>query len=221
MKPAKATRATDVKANQTKQIEQVKQARKTTRGFPKKELRVIGFDDSPFDKFDPNQGKVLVVGSVFRGGEFMDGLLSCYVDKDGEDATLKLINLVNGCKFKPQLQAIFLDGIAFAGFNVINIFSLNRLTGMPVIVVVRDKPNLEKIFSALGKLGMEKKAELIRKFPVPTNVNGIYVQSIGMEMDDAKKLLKVCCTRANIPEALRFSHLVASGIVEGESRGRA
>jgi len=194
---------------------------RTTRGFPKKELRVIGFDDSPFDKFDPSQRQVLVVGSVFRGGEFMDGLLSCYVDKDGEDATLKLINLVNNCKFKPQLQAIFLDGIAFAGFNVVNIFSLNRLTGIPVIVVVRDKPDLEKIFSALGKLGMGKKIDLIKKFPEPVNMNCVYVQSIGMSMDDTRKLLKVCCTRANIPEALRFSHLVASGIVEGESRGRA
>ncbi|MFH0870399.1 MAG: DUF99 family protein [archaeon] len=199
----------------------IAKAKKTTRGFPKKELRVIGFDDSPFDKFDPNQSPVLVVGSVFRGGEFMDGLLSCYVDKDGEDATLKLINLVNSCKFKLQLQAIFLDGIAFAGFNVVNIFSLNRMTGIPVVVVVRDNPDMDKIFSALEKLGMKKKVELLKKFPKPVNVNGVYVQSIGMSIDDTKKLLKVCCTRANIPEALRFSHLVASGIVEGESRGRA
>jgi uncharacterized protein len=187
----------------------------------KKEIRVVGFDDAPFDKFDPSQSDVLVVGSIFRGGEFMDGLISCSVEKDGEDATAKLVNLINYCKFKPQLQAIFLNGIAVGGFNIVNIFSLNKMTGIPVIVVVRDKPDLQKIYSALEKLGMHKKAELVKRFPEMIKVNDVFMQCVGLPADNAKKILKVCCTHSNLPEALRASHLIASGIAEGQSRGRA
>jgi len=187
----------------------------------KKELRVIGIDDAPFDKFDPLQKYVLVVGTIFRGGSFMDGLLSCHVEKDGEDATLKIIEMINECRFKSQLQAIFLDGIAVAGFNVINPVSLNKETGIPVIVVIRDYPDYKKIFSALEKLGMKKKIDIIKNMPKPVKINDIYVQHIGLGKEETKKLLKICCTHSNLPEAIRVAHLVASGISEGQSRGRA
>jgi endonuclease V-like protein UPF0215 family len=187
----------------------------------KKEPRVIGIDDAPFDKFDPMQRHVLVVGTVFRGGSFMDGMLSTHVDKDGEDATLRIVEMINDCKFKPQVRAIFLNGIAVAGFNVINPITLSKETGIPVIVVIRDYPDYKKIFSALEKLGMKKKIEMIKKIPKPVKMNDIYVQNIGISKAETKKLLKICCTHSNIPEAIRASHLIASGIADGESRGRA
>jgi endonuclease V-like protein UPF0215 family len=187
----------------------------------KRELRVIGIDDAPFDKFDPLQKFVMVVGTVFRGGSFMDGLLSCRVEKDGEDATFRIIEMINGCKFKPQIQAIFLDGIAVAGFNIINPISVNKETRIPVVVVIRDYPDYNKIFSALEKLNMQKKIDIIKKMPKPVKINSVYVQNIGISKEEAKKLLKICCTHSNLPEAIRVAHLVASGLVEGESRGRA
>jgi len=187
----------------------------------KKELRVIGIDDAPFDKFDPLQKFVLVVGTVFRGGSFMDGMLSTHVEKDGEDATLRIMEMINECRFKPQVQAIFLNGIAVAGFNVINPVSLNKETGVPVIVVIRDYPDFKKIFSALEKLNMQKKVDIIKKMPKPIKINDVYIQNIGISKESTKKLLKICCTHSNIPEAIRVAHLVASGIVEGQSRGRA
>jgi uncharacterized protein len=187
----------------------------------KKELRVIGIDDAPFDKFDPLQKFVMVVGTVFRGGSFMDGLLSCRVEKDGEDATYRIIEMINECKFKPQIQAIFLDGIAVAGFNVINPISVFKETKVPVVVVIRDYPDFKKMFSALEKLGMHRKIDIIKKMPKPLKVQDIYVQSIGISKEETKKLLKICCTHSNLPEAIRVAHLVASGLVEGESRGGA
>jgi endonuclease V-like protein UPF0215 family len=187
----------------------------------KKELRVIGIDDAPFDKFDPLQKYVLVVGTVFRGGSFMDGMISCYVEKDGEDASLRIIEMINDSRFKPQIQAIFLNGIAVAGFNVINPVAVNKETGIPVIVVIRDYPDYKKIFSALEKLSMQKKIDVIKKTPKPVKINNIYVQCLGISKENTKKLLKICCTHSDVPEPLRVAHLVASGIVEGQSKGRA
>ncbi len=187
----------------------------------KKELRVIGIDDAPFDKFDPLQKFVLVVATVFRGGSFMDGMLSCHVEKDGEDATLRIIEMINECKFKPQLRTIFLDGIAVAGFNVFNPQSIYKETGVPVVVVIRDYPDYKKMFSALEKLNMNKKVDIIKKMPKPVKINDVYVQHIGISKEQTKKLLQICCTHSNLPEAIRVAHLVASGVSEGESRGRA
>jgi len=187
----------------------------------KKELRVIGIDDAPFDKFDPLQKYVLVVGTIFRGGSFMDGMLSTHVEKDGEDATLRIVEMINNCKFKPQLQAIFLGGIAVAGFNVINPITLNKETGIPVVVVIRDYPDFKKMFSALEKIGMKNKISIIEKLPKPSKVNKIYIQNIGISRKDCLKLLNITCTHSNIPEPLRVAHLIAAGISDGESRGRA
>ncbi len=187
----------------------------------KREIRVIGIDDAPFDKFDPLQKYVLVVGTIFRGGSFLDGMLSTHVEKDGEDATLRIVEMINNCKFKPQLQAIFLNGVAVAGFNVINPIIMNKETGIPVIVIIRNYPDYKKMFSALEKLGMQKKIGIIEKLPKPSKVDDIYVQNIGISRKDTLKLLNITRTHSHIPEPLRVAHLIASGISEGESRGRA
>ena len=185
----------------------------------KKEIRVIGIDDSPFNKF--KDSKVLVVGVVMRGGSWVDGILSTKVDVDGNDSTIKLAEMINKCKFKPQLQCIFLDGIAVAGFNVIDVKELNKKTKLPVIIIIRRKPNLENIKKTLTKIKKQQKIKLIEKAGNVTQIDNIFVQLTGIGFEDAKKILKVVCTRSLIPEPIRLAHLIASGIAFGESRGRA
>jgi hypothetical protein len=185
----------------------------------KKEMRVIGIDDSPFNKF--KKGKVLVVGAVFRGGSFLDGILSTKVNIDGNDSTKKIIEMINKCKFKLQLQCIFLDGIAVGGFNVIDVKELNKKTKLPVIVIIRRKPNIEKINKTLIRIKKKDKIKLIEKAGSVVPVGDIYIQLIGLSIEKAKEILKIVCTRSLIPEPIRIAHLIASGITFGESRGKA
>jgi hypothetical protein len=153
----------------------------------------------------------------------MDGLLSCYVEKDGEDATGRIIEMIKDSKFKPQIQAIFLDGIAVAGFNVINPEVIYKEIKIPVVVIIREYPDYKKMFDALEKLGMKKKIDIIKNMPNPVKIDDldIYVQHIGMGLEDTKELLGIACSRANVPEAIRVAHLIASGVADGQSRGRA
>jgi|TARA_B100001964_G_scaffold134024_1_gene148034 hypothetical protein len=185
----------------------------------KKEMRVIGIDDSPFNKF--GKGNVLIVGAVFRGGSFLDGVLSTKVSIDGDNSTKKIIEMINKCKFKPQLQCIFLDGIAVAGFNVIDVKELSKKTKLPVIVIIRRKPNIEKIKKTLIKIGKKNKIRLIDKAGSVVPVGEIYIQLTGLSVEKAKEILKITCTRSLIPEPIRIAHLIASGITFGESRGKA
>lgn len=186
----------------------------------KKEIRVLGLDDAPFEKADK---EVLVIGTFFRGGDWMDGVMSTKVEIDGEDATVKLIEMINKSKFKEQLQAILLDGIAFGGFNVVNIESLNKHTKIPVIVAVRKMPDFLKLEKTLKKLGMEKKYSLMEKAGKPKEVKlrlgKVFVQFAGIKFSEVQEIMKICCTKSYVPEAIRAAHLIGAGIVKGESKG--
>jgi len=185
----------------------------------KKEIRVIGIDDAPFDKF--KKGKVLVVGTVFRGGSWLDGVLSTKVNVDGNNATKKITEMINKSRFKPQLQCIFLDGIAVGGFNIIDVKELSKKTKIPVIVIIRRKPNIEKIKKILVRINKKNKIKLLEKAGAVVPAGKIYIQLTGLSIEKAKEILKITCTRSHIPEAIRLSHIIASGITYGESRGKA
>lgn len=185
----------------------------------KKEIRVLGIDDSPFDKF--KYKKVLLVGVVMRGGLYVDGVLSTRVSVDGNDSTKNILRMINKCKFKPQLQCIFLNGIAVGGFNIIDIAELNKKTKIPVIVVIRKNPNIEKIKKTLIKIKQENKIKLIEKAGKVIQINKIFIQLAGINLKNAREILDVVCTRSLIPEPLRLAHLIAAGIVVGGSKGRA
>ncbi len=185
----------------------------------KKEIRVVGIDDAPFDKF--NDSKVLVVGVVMRGGSWIDGILSTKVNVDGNNSTKKIAEMINKCKFKPQLQCIFLDGIAVAGFNVVDVKELNKKTKLPVIVVIRRMPDIKTIKETLIKINQKQKIKLIEKAGEVIKLDNIFVQLTGIDFEEAKQILKIVCTRSLIPEPLRLAHLIASGVTVGESKGRA
>ena len=189
------------------------------RKYPRKEARIIGIDDGPFDKFKDKQ--VLVVGTIFRGGNYMDGLVSTKARVDGKNSTKKIIEMINKSKFKPQLRCIMLDGVAVGGFNIIDLKKLNKKTNIPVIAVIRNFPNFKKIFSALKKIRKEEKIKLMEQLPKPVKAGKIYIQPVGLSVEEAKEFLKISCTHSFIPEPIRMAHLIAAGIVKGESKGRA
>jgi len=185
----------------------------------RKEIRVLGIDDSPFiRKKDKN---VLVIGTFFRGGKFLDGVVSTTVKQDGNNSTLKLIQMINKSKFKSQLRAILLDGIALAGFNVVDIHKLNKKTKIPVIVVMRVYPDKPKMFRALKRLKQPSKISLIKKAGEIYKLKNIHIQISGISLEKAKEIIDITTTNAFIPEPLRIAHIIAAGIVKGESYGRA
>lgn len=182
-------------------------------------MRIIGIDDSPFNKFKDRN--TLVIGTIYRGGSYMDGLISTTIVIDGNNATRKIADMINKSKFKSQLKLIMLDGIAVGGFNVIDIQELHNLTKIPVIVVMRDLPRTDRIFNTLEKLGMNKKIDIIKKAGSIYPIDRLYVQVAGIGLYDAGELLKLTCVRSLVPEPIRMAHIIASGIKFGESRGRA
>lgn len=189
----------------------------------KPEIRVLGLDDAPFERTDD---EVLVVGTIFRGSNFMDGLLSTKVAIDGIDATDKIIDMVNSTRHKPQLKLIMTDGIAFGGFNVIDIKRINKETDLPVVVIIRRDPDMKKIKEALNKMeDGETKIQFMKNagqvHVVDQKEGKTFFQVAGIDTEDAEKLIKTTSTQGLIPEPIRVAHLIARGVVKGESSGRA
>lgn len=190
----------------------------------KPELRILGIDDAPFEKF--GEGTTLLVGSVFRAGEWLDGVLSRTIEVDGMDANDKLVEMINETRHKDQLRVAMLDGITFGGMNIVDIQDVYKRTNLPVIVVNRKIPDFEKIEKALDnfedKTARWSCIESAGEVHELKNKNKkLFIQVAGISVEDAKEIVKISCTRGNIPEPIRVSHLIARGVTLGESRGRA
>jgi len=183
----------------------------------KPEIRVLGVDDGVFTPHA--KGLVPVVGVVFRGGYWLDGVMHTKIRVDGFDATRKIASMILNSPHYKQLRIIMLNGITFAGFNVVDIKTLNKKTKLPVIAVTREKPNFAEIREALKNLPKSEErweatlsAGEILEVPTRRKSEKVYMQIFGILEEDAKKVLQITSTRSNIPEALRVAHLIASGI---------
>lgn len=192
----------------------------------KNEIRILGIDDAPFNF---REKKTMLIGTIFRGGSWLDGILKTEIEVDGINATKKIISMVKKTKHK-DLRVIMLDGLTFAGFNIVDIEEIFKKTKLPVIVIIRRMPDFKKIKIALKKMNDKEnyffrlkcieKASIPRKIEIRKGKN-IYIQYYGINFSDAKKIVRLSATRSLIPEPLRVAHLIATGISLGESRGRA
>jgi endonuclease V-like protein UPF0215 family len=187
---------------------------------PARFSHVVGFDDAPFAR--AQRGDVLLVGAVYAGTR-LEGVLAGKVRRDGANATRVLAELVSRSRFRPHLQLVLLQGIAFAGFNVVDLVGLHAALGIPAMVVARKRPDLAKIRAALLEHvpGGARKWRLIERAGRMEAVAGLYVQRAGISLDDAARALRRLAMSGKLPEPLRTAHLVAGGIATGESRHRA
>jgi len=204
-------------------------------------MNVIGFDDGPFER--SHRGQVLLVGAVCAGTR-LDGLVSGRVSRDGIDSTRRMLQLVRGSQFREHVRAVLLQGIAVAGFNVVDVPALARELGVPVLVIMRRPPNFDAIHKALFSRdpaerppvrGAARKWQLIQSAGAieqldvrASRTSGLrrgathrlWIQRAGASLELARRIVLDTTLHGQVPEPLRLAHLVAGGIVTGHSRGR-
>ena len=189
----------------------------------KPEIRILGIDDSALIS-----NSITIIGAVFRGGEWLDGVLRSEITRDGMDATDVIIEMVASTKHYNQIRIIMLDGVTYGGFNPVDIVRIYEETELPVIVIMRACPDFEKIKTALEnlpepqeRLKIIRRAGRIMRVVTRDPSNPIYIQCAGIDREDARRIVQLSSTRSNVPEPLRVAHLIATGVVCGESRGKA
>lgn len=188
----------------------------------KPEIRVVGFDDGTFSfSSKVEKGKTVLIGVVMKGSKEVVGVLSRWITVDGTDATEKIIDAVKSSRFK-DLRVIMLKGITYGGFNVVDLDRIHRETGLPVVVVVRKRPDVGAMELALRKHfpDWRERLELLRKAPPIREVvpGKLYLQAVGVDVETAAEIVKTTTRSGLIPEPLRLAHMIASAVMTGESK---
>ena len=94
-----------------------------------------------------------------------------------------------------------------------------------MITVTRDLPDFDGIKHALQThfSDWQVRYDLIRKgelVPVETEHNPVYMKHVGIDEQKAKEIITLSTIQGVIPEPIRMAHLIASGIIRGESYGK-
>lgn len=182
-------------------------------------IRVIGFDDAPFVR--NTGGNVSLAGIVCAGTRF-EGMVWGQVEQDGWNATDVILSLLLGRKFLPQLHILLLDGIAFGGFNVIDLPKLSEQLQLPCVAVMRRMPNLTAIEQAIHRLPEpEKRLERLYRAGTIHAHPPFFFQVYGACPQVTVSVLKRLTDCGNVPEALRLAHLIGAAVIKGESGSSA
>jgi endonuclease V-like protein UPF0215 family len=182
-------------------------------------IRVVGFDDAPFKS--RRNSPVKVAGVVCSGTRF-EGMLWGEVRKDGDDATDVITALLLNSKFHEQVHMVLVDGLAFGGFNLIDLQELALRVDRPCVAVMRKRPDITAMKKALMHFdNYEERIGLIKKAGEIYTEDDLYFQVIGEKPEVTAKALKRVSDQGNVPEALRLAHLIGAAVITGQSSKRA
>jgi len=189
----------------------------------KAKSRFLGIDDAPFRFSDDS---VPVVGVVVQAPSYIEGILTTLAEVDGHDATERIASMVSRSRYRAGLAMILIDGTAVGGFNVVDVDSLHDKVDRPIVTVTRKKPDLGAIETALRRRfdDWEDRLRLMRRHriePIRVRQGTLWISYVGTDREAVQQALRLTIIRGVFPEPLRIAHLIAAGIVRGESRGRA
>jgi hypothetical protein len=96
---------------------------------------------------------------------------------------------------------------------------------LPVIAVTREKPDFDDIHKALMHLPqgevrwkiIENASRLVR-VRSRRGEDPIFMQIVGVSLEDAVKIVTETSTRSNVPEPLRVAHIIASGLTKANAK---
>ncbi|WP_293144542.1 MULTISPECIES: DUF99 family protein [unclassified Microcoleus] len=182
-------------------------------------IKVIGFDDAPFSR---TSGSLVSIAGVVCGGARFEGMVWGQVLPDGLDATDAICQLLLGGKFLPQLHLVLLDGIAFGGFNIIDLPKLASRLQIPCVAVMRRQPDLAGVEKALGHFSdSEYRLELLRRAGKIYAFEPFFFQVCGEQPEVIALVLQRLTDTGKVPEALRLAHLIGAAVITGVSGSSA
>jgi endonuclease V-like protein UPF0215 family len=185
----------------------------------KKKLRIIGFDDAPFQK---ERGSPVNISGIICTDTRFEGMLWGEVQKDGMDATEVITQILQSSKFYPQINVVLIDGVAVGGFNIIDLPKLAESLKRPCITVMRKPPDMSAINKALKNFpDYSLRREILLKAGKVYSHRNFYFQVQGCVPNIAAQILEQATDNGNVPEALRLAHMIGAAVMTGQSGNRA
>lgn len=182
----------------------------------KKGVRVLGVAESFRKEIG---GKAVLAGVVMRGDFIIDGVVFGECTVGGMDATDSIIEMYRSLR-REDIMLLMLNGCIISWFNVIDLQRLHEETGLPVIsVTYSPSAGIREYFIKYFPEDWERRVEVYeRNGPriEMTNRNGLklYFRAIGLELDDAARIIDRYTIFGRIPEPLRVARLLAHGLLD-------
>lgn len=99
----------------------------------KKESRILGLSVSEV------AGKeIAVIGVVFRGNQWLDGIITCALRSSNPDNVKNLARTITGCKQYSQIRTVILARERFALGTRNDVSALSNIINLPVMAIIRD-----------------------------------------------------------------------------------
>ena len=150
----------------------------------KREIRILGINIVPWDKGH------WIVGVVYRGGLFMDGVMNVRTDK--KSLTEAIVSMIMNSPHFKQIRVITFDRDLINPETEVNSLFIFEKTGKPVIV-----------------LGEEM--EDFNPFKESFIWNSRKVVTVGLAASSARRVLEVSTVTGSVPESLRVAQLIVLG----------
>ena len=158
----------------------------------KKEIRVLGVAAAVHD------GSIRVVGVVFRGARWLDGVLSAA--SRGTDLTHTIVEMVNRSPHRNQVRVIMLKASLVPEVARVDPTRIFSETSKPVIIL-----------GAKG-LGGAPPDPNTGYFTWGKGVDAIEVVYMGLRKRDAEAVLRASTRAGSTPEALRVAGLILGAL---------
>lgn len=145
-----------------------------------------------------------MVGVVFRGALWLDGVISCSLEMNATNQDSRLSEAIKGSKQYSQLHAIIVKKEPVPGLKT-NLTDLARLVNLPVIAIM-NRRNSKAPRNAVDSRG-PKRYDII--------VNGRHVSVVAVHITgkDVEQVFNVGCTPTSwIPEAVRVADLLVQQV---------
>ena len=187
----------------------------------KKGLRVLGIAES----FSKGEGsRSILSGIVMRKDLVIDGFAVTSITVGGMDATEGILDLYKSLD-RTDINFIMVAGCVVAWFNVVDLVRIHEQLNLPLICVTYEESlGLEKYFreyfpnewqirlEAFNKNCIRKEARLKTGYRV-------FIRELGVDFDEAVKLLDGFTLEGGVPEPLRLARLLARTIHRSQTIG--
>ena len=184
----------------------------------KSHARYVGVDDGSFEfqRCTCYAREKTVLAVVLLEGIRIVTVRIGRITVDGLDATATLNQLLRDLKF----DAVFLSGVSFAGFNLIDAYEIYRTYGKPVIIVSGRRPDNHSVKKALSLhfKDWQTRWAIINKLGVVHQVRScateppLFFEVVGTSTSKARRLIKDSARLGRLPEPVRVADLVAKGL---------
>jgi len=182
-------------------------------------LRVVGIDEGYFPpEFKRKRLQTILVAVLCDWTIPVDVKISRVI-VDYDNVNERILKLLSRFKVRPNI--LILDGVTYAGFNVVNPKLLNAKLGMPVITVFKHDLNMERIRVALRKHFNDWAYRFDVIHSTYTNSHLIHtpwrplrISAYGMDRSAVVNLIIGLQKISPIPEPLRLADVIASGLTK-------